>query len=192
MRFHTFFFLFIFICSCSGGYFPKPSGYFRIELEQPVYRQFKDSSALFSFNIQQQANIMAVVDTVEGDDWFDIDYPSLNARIYCSLLPIRSGKDLIAVSEDSHKFVYIHAIKADGISEKSYSDPENKVYALIYDVDGNVASPVQFVITDSIHYFLRGALSFNEVPNRDSIAPVKDYIRNDIQEIITSFRWLHE
>lgn len=191
MKSPAFFFLFLFICSCSGGYSPKPSGYFRIELEQPVYRQFKDSSALFSFNIQQQANIEVVADTV-GGDWFDIDYPSLNARIYCSLLPIRSGKDLIANSEDSHKLAYIHAIKADGIYEKSYSDPENKVYALIYDVDGNVAAPVQFVITDSIHYFFRGALSFNVVPNQDSIAPVKDYIRNDILEIITSFRWLHE
>ncbi|MDR3062008.1 MAG: gliding motility protein GldD [Dysgonamonadaceae bacterium] len=191
MRVPAFFFLFIVICSCSGDYSPKPSGYFRIEPEQPVYRQFRDSLALFSFNVQQQASVSAVADTVDGD-WYNIDYPSFDARIYCTLLPIRSGKDLIAASEDSRKFVYKHVPKADGISEKSYSDPENGVYALIYDVNGNVASPVQFVITDSVHYFFRGALYFNLVPNQDSIAPVKDYIRNDIQEIITSFRWLHE
>jgi len=45
----------VFIFSCSGDYSPKPSAYFRIEMEEPVYQEYKDSLSLFSFNIQQNA-----------------------------------------------------------------------------------------------------------------------------------------
>ena len=178
----------IFIFSCSGDYSPKPSAYFRIELKDPVYQKYKDSSSLFSFNIQQNAVIEIVPENEDGG-WIDVVYPSLDAKIHCSFLPIKSHFDLLKASEDSRKFVYKHVVKADRISENSYAVPENKVYAIVYDVDGNVASPVQFVVTDSVHYFFRGALYFNSVPNQDSVAPVKDYIRNDIEEIIRSFSW---
>ncbi|MDR1369789.1 MAG: gliding motility lipoprotein GldD [Dysgonamonadaceae bacterium] len=191
MKYLSFFILCLFICSCSGDYSPKPSGYFRIGLEEPVYRQYVDSSSHFSFNIQQKAMIEIVPDTTDGER-FNIVYPSLNARIHCSFLPVKSRNDLIKASEDSRRFAYVHVIKADGIFEKAYSDPENKIYALVYDIDGNVASPLQFVITDSVHYFFRGSLYFNVIPNQDSIAPVREYIRNDIKEIVTGFRWYCE
>ena len=181
----------IFLFSCSGDYSPKPSGYFRIELKDPAYQKYKDASSPFSFNVQQDAVIEVVPENEEGN-WIDVVYPSLDATIHCSFLPINSHLDLQNASEDSRKFVYKHVIKADRISEQSYAVPENKVYAIVYDVEGNVASPVQFVVTDSTRYFFRGALYFNSVPNQDSVAPVKDYIRNDIEEIIRSFSWNRE
>jgi hypothetical protein len=36
---------------------------------------------------------------------------------------------------------------------------------------------------------LRGALYFDNIPNRDSIAPVLDYIHTDIQHFIENFQW---
>ena len=54
---------------------------------------------------------------------------------------------------------------------------------------GNAASQVQFVITDSVRHCLRGALYFNERPNKDSIAPVADYIREDIIRLMETARW---
>ncbi len=188
MKYLPLFILCILFLSCSGDYSPKPSGYFRINLDVPIYREYTDSASLYSFDIQQNSTIEIVPDTAKGER-FNIVYPSFNAKIYCSFLPVNSRKDLIELSEESRKFVYVHVIKADGITEKAYSDPENDIYALIYDLDGNVASPLQFVVTDSVHYFLRGSLYFNSIPNQDSIAPVKNYIRNDVEKIITSFKW---
>ena len=48
---------------------------------------------------------------------------------------------------------------------------------------------MQFWITDSTTHYVRGALYFNVAPNPDSIAPVDEYIREDIRHLIESFRW---
>lgn len=79
--------------------------------------------------------------------------------------------------------------KAKGVTEVAYSNPEQKVYGLIYEIEGDAASPIQFVISDSVHSFLRGALYFDTAFNRDSVAPVLAYINKDIHVIFESFRW---
>ena len=66
---------------------------------------------------------------------------------------------------------------------------ENKVYGVLYDIHGNSASNLQFFATDSIENFLRGSLYFNTIPNADSLQPVKDYIKEDLQNLIESLKW---
>jgi hypothetical protein len=44
-------------------------------------------------------------------------------------------------------------------------------------------------LTDSVRSFVRCALYFDNIPNQDSIAPVLEYINNDIQVLMESFRW---
>jgi gliding motility-associated lipoprotein GldD len=51
------------------------------------------------------------------------------------------------------------------------------------------ASPFQFYLTDSTKNFVRGALYFNTVPNNDSLAPVIDFLKQDIIHMIETFRW---
>ena len=69
---------------------------------------------------------------------------------------------------------------AEAITEQPYGNPEHKVYGILYDIKGDAASPIQFMLTDSVHHVLRGALYFDAVPNKDSIAPVLNYVRKDI------------
>jgi gliding motility-associated lipoprotein GldD len=52
-----------------------------------------------------------------------------------------------------------------------------------------VASAVQFFITDSTEHFLRGSLYFNCRPNRDSLNPVIDFLREDILHLIETTEW---
>jgi gliding motility-associated lipoprotein GldD len=85
--------------------------------------------------------------------------------------------------------VYLHTIKADAIREQRFENPEQRVYGLLYAISGNVASPTQFVLTDSVRSFFRGALYFDNIPNQDSITPVLEYINNDILILMESFRW---
>jgi gliding motility-associated lipoprotein GldD len=96
---------------------------------------------------------------------------------------------LYELSEDARKYVYKHSVKADGISERVFEHPEKKVYGVFYDITGNAASSVQFTLTDSTQHFVRGALYFNNVPNKDSIAPMVDYIREDMVRLMESFEW---
>ena len=178
-------FLILTMGSCSD-YSPKPKGYFRIEIPDHNYTSFTNYPQ-FEFDISTQVVVKEVPDTTEGE-WFNLIYPSLNAQIFCSYLPIT--KDRFAENaEESRKFVYFHVIKAESIKEEAFQNPEQNVYGIVYEVAGNVATPIQFVLTDSIRSFFRGALYFDNPPNQDSIVPVLEYINKDIQVIIESFRW---
>lgn len=165
---------------------PKPFGYFRIDIPQPDYRvenRFKN----FKFELSGWAEIKESSQNEKGE-FFNIVYNQLQAEIYCSYIPIKKEK-LVQLSEESRKFAYLHAVKADAIQEYFFENPQQKVYGLVYNIKGNVASSTQFVLTDSVSAFFRGALYFDNRPNSDSIAPVLEYINKDIQVIIESFRW---
>ena len=165
-------------------YTPKPRAYFRIDLKEKTYR-YSDSSQVCYFEYPH--NIARVVPQKEHPDWFDIVYPTYNARIYCSYMPLTGN--LYEVSEDSRDFVYKHTVKADAITQQPYEDPEHRMYGILYDIQGNTASSVQFVLTDSVRHFLRGSLYFNNKPNKDSLAPVINYLRDDIIHLMETARW---
>jgi len=177
--------LFFLLLNACSDYSPKPSGHFRIDIPEPSY-QFKQLKN-FEFELSNQAQIVNMPQNRTGEI-FNIIYPQLNAQIYCSYIPIQKN-NLLQLSEESRDFVYIHATKADAIQEQVFENQEQKVYGIVYDIKGNVASPTQFVLTDSIGSFFRGALYFDNTPNQDSIAPVLEYINNDIQVLIESFQW---
>jgi len=170
--------------ACSR-YSPKPVGHFRIDLPDPVYRwqEFPE----FGFRISEQAQIANASSSGDGD-FFNLIYPRWNAQIYCSYFPIKKD-NFMQLSEESRKFVSLHATKADAIREQRFENTEHKVYGVLFDIRGNVASPTQFVLTDSVRSFFRGALYFDNIPNQDSIAPILEYINNNIQVLMESFRW---
>jgi gliding motility-associated lipoprotein GldD len=80
-------------------------------------------------------------------------------------------------------------MKASAIPETEYYNHDNRVYGMLYQMKGNTASPIQFYLTDSTKHFFRAALYFNNIPNQDSLAPVIDYLREDIMMMMETFRW---
>ena len=114
-------------------------------------------------------------------------YPDFRGRIYCSYKKVNGNFQ--EISEDSRSFVYKHTVKADNITEQPYVDEERKVYGMLYELQGNTASAVQFVLTDSVNHFFRGALYFNTVPNQDSLAPVVEYVKEDIIHLVETMRF---
>jgi gliding motility-associated lipoprotein GldD len=121
--------------------------------------------------------------------WKDVSYPGFNGRIHLSYQAITSTDEFNKLVEDAHTFVFKHTVKATAIDESIISIPEKDVYGIYYTIDGNVASPVQFFLTDSSRNYLRGALYFNEQPRLDSIQPVLDFVKQDIDVMIRSFKW---
>lgn len=182
--------LFVFVVasmtSCMRPVQPHPYGYFRIDIPSYEYKATALQGYPYRFEYADIAHIDTKVDNSEPY-WLDIVYPSLNARIHCSYKPVETN--LGKLTDESIRFVFDHAIKADAIPEQGYSNPEARVYGVYYDLEGNTASPVQFFLTDSAHHFFRAALYYNCIPNADSLAPVNDYIRRDIHHIIETFQW---
>ncbi len=179
--------LLFFASSCNNQYTPKPLGYFRIDLPQHQYRRF-DSTFPYRFDYPTYARITDDPRSPQQKYWIDIRYPQFKATLHISYKVI--NHNLRKYLEDSRKMVVKHIPEASAINDSLIVDPQRKLYGMTYDIEGNgVASPYQFILTDSSRNFLRGSLYFYVVPNNDSLEPVIQFIKDDIRHLIKTFHW---
>lgn len=175
------------ITSCSTDYTPKPRGYFRIDLPAHEYQQF-DSTFPYTFEYPIYATIFADTSGLAEPYWINISYPAYKAQLHISYKEIHDN--LNKYLEDSRMLVNKHIPKANAITQQQFLNPDQRVFGLTFSIKGTeAASPYQFYLTDSLSKFIRGALYFNIVPNNDSLVPVIDFLKQDIDHMINSFRW---
>ncbi len=175
------------LSSCEENYVPKPRGYFRIDLPEKAYQEF-DTNFPYAFEYPVYAKV--VPDTLKDAEpyWINIEFPSFGGEINISYKKV--DHNLAKYLEDSRTMVMKHIPKAEEIRDSLIMRPEADVFGLLYDIEGTgAASPCQFILTDSTRNFFRGALYFNVRPNNDSLAPVINFIRKDIDHLISTFRW---
>jgi gliding motility-associated lipoprotein GldD len=141
----------------------------------------------YGFNISTQTTVeMPSKDSLLY--WLNIDYPTLRAKIYCSYQPITSRT--FREHEDACRRLVERTVRnAEAINEKVYENKELHVYGSLFLIEGETPSPIQFMLTDSVSGFFRGALYYEYGTNVDSLAPVTEYIKKDITELIQSFYW---
>jgi gliding motility-associated lipoprotein GldD len=183
-----FFFMSMVFTACENDYAPKPRGYFRIDFPEKSYQKY-DQDCPYSFDFPLYSKIVPDNSAGAKPCWIDVIYPSFNGRIHLSYQRVTSRKVFDELVEDARTFAFKHTIKATAIDEGVISYPGKNVYGTFYSIDGNTASAVQFFLTDSTHHYIRGALYFNEQPRLDSIQPVIDFIKKDIDVFISSFKW---
>lgn len=176
----------IILGGCKRNYTPKPRGYFRIGLPEKNYTKF-DTAFPYKFDYPTYTQIKQDKSRHSEKYWINIDYPELNGRIHISYKTINNN--IGQILEDTRNLAYKHTIKADAINERMFVKPEKGVYGILYEIEGNAASAVQFFLTDSTSHYLRGALYFNVEPNKDSLAPVLAFVKEDIIRLIETFEW---
>jgi gliding motility-associated lipoprotein GldD len=123
----------------------------------------------------------------EEECGFTIHYPKMKATIYLSYKTVNGNINKLL--RDAQKLTYEHVIKADDIVEQPYLNPQQKVYGMFYQVDGNAATNSQFYATDSTKHFVTGSIYFYAKPNFDSIMPAASYIKNDMQRLLETLKW---
>ena len=178
--------------SCKQAIIPKPRGYFRIDLPEHQYTLFNDSvqnnKMPFSFEYPKYGLLSFQNDIKTDPGWFNINFPAYKAIIYLTYKDINN--DFEALMEQTYKMnIKNHISKADAINELLFDNDKNKVYGVLYDLQGNTASAVQFYVTDSINHYLRGSLYFSSEPNADSLEPVIRFFREDIVHLIETLKW---
>ncbi len=169
---------------CKQRYVPRPRGYYRIAIPEASYSPLLLSDYPYTFALSDNA-VVKPLD--EEPYWMDVWYPTFNVRIHCSYKPVRNN--LRELSDDAQSFVYKHSGIASAIPEQGFENTDARVYGVLYELEGNTASPFQFYLTDSLHHFFRGAVYFNCVPQQDSLAPVIRYMNGDVRHLIETFRW---
>ncbi len=172
--------------ACQRNYTPKPRGYLRVEFPVKSYILF-DSTCPFVFEHPVYSRIVADNDYNSEPCWLNIDFPLFDGIIHVSYKKV--DENLYDYIEDSRALTYKHTIRADAILETVYTNPDINVYGILYDIKGNAASSLQFYLTDSLRHFLRGSLYFNVEPDKDSLAPVIAYFKEDIIHLMESFEW---
>lgn len=172
--------------ACQRSYTPKPRGFLRIDFPAREYVLF-DSVCPYTFEYPSYGKIVPDTDYMTEPCWINIDFPDFDGIIHISYKEV--NQNLNDFIEDSRALTYKHTIKADAIKETVYSNPELEVHGILYDIKGNAASNIQFYLTDSNAHFLRGSLYFNVQPDKDSLAPVISFFREDIIHLVESFAW---
>lgn len=181
-------------CDEETVYTPKPKGYFSIDLPEHEYTRYTNPNCDYSFEYPVYAEV--AIDSLffqkktTDPCWLDITIPELAGEIHLSYKQVgANGNTLEKLIEDAHKLTYKHTIKADYIDEKPIMIPEHRVDGLLYEVGGNAASSMQFYVTDGVDHFLRGSLYFAATPNRDSMNPVINHVREDLLHLISTLEW---
>jgi gliding motility-associated lipoprotein GldD len=178
---------------CSEVAVPRPRGHFRIDLPDHKYILFdglggNNLKVPLSFEFPVYGNLTSNPGKGSDPGWFNIEFPRYKAKIYLTYKEV--DNDLDSLLDQSYDLnVKYHVSKADAIKEQVYSNNDNKVYGILYDLKGNTASAVEFYVTDSINHYLRGSLYFASEPDADSLAPVIDFFREDIMHLIETLKW---
>ncbi|MCF6402071.1 gliding motility lipoprotein GldD [Chitinophaga filiformis] len=180
--------------ACQQTYTPKPRGYFQINFPKREYRLFDVPGYPYTFEYPVYASVVKdslfFGEKTENPYWINVEFPSLNGKIYMSYKEIGKGgkNNFQQLVNDAFKMTYKHTYKAEYIEEKAINTPFN-VTGQFYDVGGNAASAKQFFATDSSRHFLRGALYFDATPNADSLAPVQQFLQQDMWHLVETLKW---
>lgn len=183
-------FLFLlFLCSCNNEeYSPKPRAFHRINFPEKNYQTIQNGCP-FTFEIPKYALLTEDPNKNAQKCWKNIEFPNYNAKVHLSYYDIKNSKHFEQLTEDARTFVFKHSTKATAIDQKKIQNKEAKIYGLEYYIQGNTASNYQFYVSDSSKHYLRGALYFNEKPNLDSIQPVLEFLKTDMERLINTIRW---
>ena len=172
---------------------PKKRAYPRVVYPEKAYKPFDESYCQFTFDQPVYATIEHDTtffnEKAKSDCWFNIDIKQLNARIYCCYYPVKARADFDELVKDAFEMTNKHNVKASYIEEFQVDRPEDKVYGVVFNVEGPAASTYQFFLTDSVRHFVRGALYFNTEARPDSLAPVASFVREDLDRMVMTLKW---
>ncbi|MBL0054838.1 MAG: hypothetical protein IPP31_01360 [Chitinophagaceae bacterium] len=196
--------------ACNSAYTSKKRGYFKIEFPDRKYDTFQQEGYPYSFEYPAYAQV--VKDSTffdsnpENPYWINIDFPQFGGRIFLSYKviggetsfkikqPDGSYRDSSGINifdklvNDAFTLTNKNESIATSIRDSFMMTP-NGVSGIFFRVGGNAATARQFYLTDTTRHFFRGALYFDVTPNADSLRPVLDFLQQDIDHLINTFRW---
>lgn len=165
---------------------PKPPTYLRLELPDHEYNAVIDDCP-YSIHLPEIYTAKPAIDNGVKTCNKDIDLGPLNGIIHFSYIemtnPLSEYVNFVNDKVDEHK------IMATSIKDKQFLREEDSVFCTFFELQGNVASPFQFYLTDSTSRFVSGVVYFNSRPNYDSLRPTLDYLKIDLDHLINTFKW---
>jgi gliding motility-associated lipoprotein GldD len=177
--------------SCTRDSVPKPLGYNRLDLPDPVYIPLPDTLP-YKFEYSKHARLLADTSSIRERYWIEIYYPSMKANIHVTYKALNNDDKLLKeFLKDAYTLTSKHQVKAYAINELISKTPSGKT-AVIAELEGEVPSQFQVTVTDSTKNFLRAALYFNTQVANDSLQPAIEYMKKDMMHLINTLEWKTE
>lgn len=171
----------LFFNSCQDDVFPKPKSYLHLSYPIADYHRFSNDCP-FSFAISKESTI-----EFETGCSAKVKYPKNNATVHITYRRVQDN--LKQILKEANQLTTKHTIKADAILPHTFENKEKGVYGVLFDVQGQSASNVQFYATDSSKHVLTAALYFKVKPSYDSLFPAVAYIKNDMMKMMETLEW---
>ena len=175
-------FLLLYSCTENKTYIPKPPTYLKIEFPNRDYELYEDDCN-FSFEAPNYFEIENIKNSCNRD----IHFKDLNGTLHLSYIEMDTS--LSAYVNYALDKIDEHKVKATAIYDSVFINNENNIYGTFFELQGNVASPFHFYLTDSTDIFMNGVIYFNTRPNYDSIRPVLNFVKEDLYKIMSTTQW---
>lgn len=177
---------------CNSDFVQKERGYFKISFPPKKYQLFNAPGFPYTFEYPVYANVVPdstfFDERAENPYWVNVDFPQFNGELHLSYKEV-GRHQFDSLVDDAFKLAYKqHTSQASAIKPVRFELP-SRVSGIYFTLKGNAATANQFFATDSARHFLRGSLYFNVPPNEDSLRPVNDFLRQDMQHLINTLRW---
>jgi gliding motility-associated lipoprotein GldD len=196
--------------SCNSNYTQRPRGYYKIDFPAHSYQVFEKAGYPYRFEYPSYATIgqdsAFFEEQPENPYWLNIDFPQFHGKIYISYITI-GGKSRFKIRDakgnyidsmgvnsfdnlirSSYALTYKHTSKASSIEDSAFTTA-NHVEGVYFKIGGNAATANQFLVTDTLQHFMRGALYFDAPPNADSLGIVNQFLQQDMKHLINSLSW---
>lgn len=181
-------FIVILIWGCNHEYAPKPKGFNRLDLPEPAYQSLPDTLP-YSFEYSRHAQLLKDTSSISNKYWVEIYYPALLADIHITYIELKQNEEkLKELFNDSYFLTSKHQVKAYSIDDVIMKTSSGKTVS-VAELYGDVPSQFQFVCTDSVNNFMRGALYFNTKVQNDSLAPAIEYVKKDVIHLLNTLEW---
>ena len=175
-------------CTSTPDFTPKPRGYNRIDLPPHAYQQLAPGHP-YTFEYSRYARVLRDSSYLAQPHWINVYYPELKASVQLTYADLKANPQRYTrLLEDARKLTSKHEIKASAIDEKVLKTPFGMRVA-VFELQGEVPSQFQFYTTDSTRHFFRGALYFRTATANDSLAPVIEYVKQDVVHLLNTLQY---
>ena len=165
---------------------PKPPSYLRLELPDHKYDNYKDSCQ-YSFDLPSIYSVENAPKAEESSCHRRIQLGPLNGTVFFRYWDMT--EPLSYYVNNANDEIDRHKGKANNVKDKLILREKDDVYGILFQLEGDVATPFQFYLTDSTDRFVYGEVLFNMAPNYDSLKPTLDYLRQDLDQLLETFKW---
>ena len=171
---------------------PRPHQYPKLQFPSKSYTSFQFEDCPFKIDIPSYSKVEQKLylfdDVPVGKCWFDIEIAHFDAKIHCSYYTINQNNKFDELVNDAFTMASKHNIRAS-FREEIQIENSYGSSGIIFNIQGPVASPYQFFLSDSTNHFLRGSLYFNNASRTDSLQPIVEFLYDDIQALASSLQW---